>query len=376
VTGLGVGAASHGAGTVGSEEDLSITRETSQGGFSLVELMVAMVVTLVISGSIYGLLTSSQNAFRREPEVTDRQQNIRIAMDLVQKDIAVAGQALPSVMQMFTRTDITSGALLDGLGPMGPNGIRADELEVFGNDGTCPTMDVCSDGGVTVFTVEKTPACFTFPSLVLLYNEDCVIPCPAQDATCSACYKFGFATQPGPGGGSGGCNANGHVNFQPGQAPAWNPPGGKDPVTDMGQISVFRWWIANDAQGVPNLWRSTTGRDAATNAWLQNNGGDTAPRLVARGIEDMQVQYLPGGADPNVAAAWLNSPPVRDPNNDATVVSSVRVTLTARSEAFGLQGESRPTAGARQALRGSLTSVTSPRMALTTLSNSGSGLWR
>ena len=48
-----------------------------QRGFSLVELMVAMTVTLIVSGAIYGLLTSGSSAFRREPEVADRQQNIR-----------------------------------------------------------------------------------------------------------------------------------------------------------------------------------------------------------------------------------------------------------------------------------------------------------
>lgn len=351
-------------------------RRTAEAGFSMVELMVAMAITLIVSGSIYGLLTSSQTAFRREPEVTDRQQNIRIGMDLIQKDIALAGQELPSVMQMFTRVDVTTGNLLDGMGPMGPNGIRSDELEVFGNDGTCPTMDVCSDQGVNVFTIDNIPGCFTFPSLVILYNEDCVIPCPAQDPNCEACYRFGYAKQPGTGGGSGGCNANDHVNFPHGQAPAWNPPGGKDPVTQMGQIAVFRWWIELDAQGVPNLWRSTIGKDPTTTAWLQNNGMDTAPRLIARGIEDMQVQYLPGNGDPNNAGAWLNSPPVRSANDDNTMVKSVRVTLIARSEAFGLQGESRPTAGARQALRGNLTSVTSPRMALAQLASGAGQLWR
>jgi len=37
-----------------------------EDGFSLVELMVAMTVTLIVSAAIYGLLTSGSNAFRRE----------------------------------------------------------------------------------------------------------------------------------------------------------------------------------------------------------------------------------------------------------------------------------------------------------------------
>ena len=48
-----------------------------QAGFSLIELMVAMVVTLIVTGAIYGLLAGGQSAFRREPQLADRQQNTR-----------------------------------------------------------------------------------------------------------------------------------------------------------------------------------------------------------------------------------------------------------------------------------------------------------
>ena len=67
----------------------------AQAGFSLVELLVAMTVTLIITGAVFGLLSGGQNAFRREPERTDRQQNIRMAMDLIMRDIATAGAAMP-----------------------------------------------------------------------------------------------------------------------------------------------------------------------------------------------------------------------------------------------------------------------------------------
>ena len=68
---------------------------SKERGFSLVELMVAMTVTLIVSGAIYGLLTSGSNAFRREPELADRQQNIRVAMDLISRDVYNAGASCP-----------------------------------------------------------------------------------------------------------------------------------------------------------------------------------------------------------------------------------------------------------------------------------------
>ena len=100
----------------------------SQKGFSMVELVVAMTVTLIVSSAIYGLLTAGGNAFRREPEVADRQQNIRAAMDFISRDTFTAGAALPPFSQVFTRTDpvgCTGG--LNGCGMAGatPCWIRA-----------------------------------------------------------------------------------------------------------------------------------------------------------------------------------------------------------------------------------------------------------
>ena len=83
-------------------EDAMMRKER---GFSMVELMVAMTITLIVSGAIYGLLTSGSTAFRREPELADRQQNIRVAMDLISRDVYNAGASLPTFSQVFTRVD-------------------------------------------------------------------------------------------------------------------------------------------------------------------------------------------------------------------------------------------------------------------------------
>ena len=110
----------------------------SAPGFSLVELTIAMLVTLIISGAIFGLLSGGKTAFRREPELSDRQQNIRVAMDLIQKDIGTAGMAMSDFVQAFTRGDGPLGTPappLNGLGPMGPDGVESDFLQIFGNTG-------------------------------------------------------------------------------------------------------------------------------------------------------------------------------------------------------------------------------------------------
>ena len=83
---------------------MSTKVRSGQAGFSLVELMVAMVVTLIVSGAIYGLLAKGQSSMRREPELSDRQQNIRVAMDLIQRDVSTAGIGIPAFVQVFSRS--------------------------------------------------------------------------------------------------------------------------------------------------------------------------------------------------------------------------------------------------------------------------------
>jgi len=78
----------------------------AESGFTLIELLVAMTVTVIITGAMYGLLAGGQNAFRREPELTDRQQSIRMAMDRVQRDVLIAGQKMGTFAQAFTWSEL------------------------------------------------------------------------------------------------------------------------------------------------------------------------------------------------------------------------------------------------------------------------------
>ena len=342
-------------------------RATRQGGFSMIELMVAMTVTLVVSGAIFGLLTAGQNAFRREPELADRQQSIRVAMDLIMRDVQTAGGGMDPFVQAFTRTD-PGGTLLNNPPPaMGSEpsllvpGERADFLEIMGNDGRCPTLTACGTPGVNIFTNEVPPACFQIPGLAYVYGS-----------TGSAPNNPG--SQPGviwikPPGGGGGGPCGGHVNAPPGQS--WrNPTGGQacNPATScqfIANIQVVRYELAPDPNDptTPALWRSPTGRSDLADT-LNNNPPPNAPwQLVARGIEDLQVRYLTG-------AGWNDDPGVVTAGNFGTIVREVQVTLSARSLAPNLAGQTTSAVGS--AVRGQLVSVVSPRSALLNLDQNGS----
>ena len=380
--------------------------ETRQRGFSMIELMVAMVVTLVVSGAIYGLLTTGGNAFRREPEVSDRQQNIRIAMDAIGRDIENAGAGMPLVGQVFTHTDTPAtapnptGALspyLNGAGPQGvlgaagealrgaaPTGTGADTsdnsdfLEIVIAEASCPVFRVCLPAGLngtaaTVFTRERIPAggCLLAPGnpgdqgLVLLTDNRLFT---IQPATLNA---------GGTGCGSATAGANGEIDLAV-ALPEWPTSTTNAPLTAAGgaqallySAKVVRYIIApslDPTDPTPNLWRSETGRYEATGvAAPVPVVGTTNWQIIARGIDDLQLEYFNGGL------LWSNNPGVVPPCAAAgclpadydNVVRRVRVTLSARTMAQQLQGETAPAAGAApNAVRGQLVSVFTPRAAV------------
>jgi len=116
----------------------------------------------------------------------------------------------------------------------------------------------------------------------------------------------------------------------------------------MSVIRVTRYRIAPEADGVPGLWRSFFG-----GADLPN--GQSSWHLVARGVEDLQVQYLNGNG-------WNDTPGVVNGVDPNTIIRSVRITLSARATAANLKGQTTSAVGS--AVRGQLVSEASPRAAL------------
>jgi prepilin-type N-terminal cleavage/methylation domain-containing protein len=346
------------------------SRPSGASGFSLIELIIAMAVTLIVTGAVYGLMAGGNNAFRREPELTDRQQNARVAMDMIQRDISNAGVNMGAFFQSFSQN-------LNGAGRItGPQGQVADHLEIFGNDGTCPdapTIQVKPPGptsGANINVRGGVPDCYSEEALVLVVYSN-------------GQAKWGLAFNIHS-------KDSKDVNFPPGQQnesgsqiesnaelAEYVPGDGTSPVA-MSPLQLIRYEIAMDPAGSttatggsPALYRSATGgRDLASGTYYPptSAGNVTLGRwqVMARGVEDLQVQYRNG------TGAWSNDPgavtcagqcttPTAAEYN--TAVREVRVTMTVRAEGHNLQGQTTGTSageGSRaNAVRGNVTTVTS-----------------
>jgi type IV pilus assembly protein PilW len=63
----------------------------NKDAFTLVELLIAMTISLVVMASIYGTYVSQQKAATVQEQVVDIQQNLRAAMYYMEREIRMAG---------------------------------------------------------------------------------------------------------------------------------------------------------------------------------------------------------------------------------------------------------------------------------------------
>jgi type II secretory pathway pseudopilin PulG len=72
----------------GSRRDRS---RHAEAGFSIVEMLIATVIMMAVTAATFGLMNPAQGMFAAQPEVSDMQQRLRIAIETLKKDLLMAG---------------------------------------------------------------------------------------------------------------------------------------------------------------------------------------------------------------------------------------------------------------------------------------------
>jgi prepilin-type N-terminal cleavage/methylation domain-containing protein len=367
--------------------------KASQSGFTLVELLVAMTCTLLVSGAIYGLLSGGQNAFRREPQITDMQQNLRMAMDVIMRDVTQAGQGIPSeavgggltgqvqalngaFVQVFTQGLDNGGACTLRTGetgcprpprPTDPARVqRTDDLEMFLSNSQCGAESVCGyqSGSASQIDTSASSTCVNTGDTPIFFMGDgtwTIRQVVSQQPNGNQSSRGNCVQAP---------HAN--INFNSGRGAnstgddTLNVPGGLCESSGIGtvtgqrncnpvfllQAELVTYRVTTGSDGVPNLERRSTASMAS--------GFNNAFQVVARGIEDMQVQYSTA-AQPDTFVD--GAPRIQSPNY-GTLITQVRVTLWGRTEQTNLVGQSTYVGGTLAYVRSTLTSTASVRPAL------------
>ena len=119
-------------------------------GFTLIEMLIALVVTMVIMGGAYSVFNSQQRQTTIQINVSDAQQNSRAAMDFLSRDLRMAGYD-PYDSNNFSINDIKFRDIDDGADTTGNSFIRfAWDKNSNGTLENDETIDYGLVNGVTV----------------------------------------------------------------------------------------------------------------------------------------------------------------------------------------------------------------------------------
>ncbi|MDP1698957.1 MAG: PilW family protein [Xanthomonadaceae bacterium] len=276
-------------------------------GFSLLELTVAMLLGLLVSGSALSIFISNRQLQRATESISNIQEKARAAFDLIAQDVREAGGnpcgrnvLIGSVVN--NQSDVWWASLRR---PLFGYGAGTSMPEVgFGKDagqrvdGTDAVEIKSVDAGIVrVIDHDPVSARFRVNNNVGIRRGDVAVACDGSQITVFQVTDASFGTDASvyhstaentvPGNCSAGlgfpalCRTGG----TPHQYPA---------NSNLGKLHASRWYIGNNAHGGTSLYQST----------LRNTGGTVAVfnEEVVDAVDDMQIRYLLGGATDYVAA--------------------------------------------------------------------------
>ncbi len=67
------------------------TPRALQAGFTIVEMMISTMIMMAVTGAVFTLMNPAQGTYQAQPEVSDMQQGMRVGVDVLTKDILMAG---------------------------------------------------------------------------------------------------------------------------------------------------------------------------------------------------------------------------------------------------------------------------------------------
>lgn len=70
-------------------------RLQSAAGYSMLELLVTMVITTLVMGGVFSAMTDAMRSFETAKQITGMNGDLRIAMDMIVRDLLQTGQGLP-----------------------------------------------------------------------------------------------------------------------------------------------------------------------------------------------------------------------------------------------------------------------------------------
>jgi type II secretory pathway pseudopilin PulG len=98
-------------------------------GFSIVELIVALAVSLLIASAVFAMIAPAGDSFQVQPESADVQQRLRVAIDTLHRDLGAAGAGPATTLGADGARQLAPGTFPFRVGRSNP-----DPPGIFGSD--------------------------------------------------------------------------------------------------------------------------------------------------------------------------------------------------------------------------------------------------
>jgi type IV pilus assembly protein PilW len=307
------------------------TGNKQEQGFSLIELMIALVIGLILIAGVLQVFVGSKVTYSMQSGLAKIQENGRFAMSFLARDIRQAGYtgcssntsfantlerdasgAVPSFLdfnEMVTGLDNMNGT--DSFAQVPRAGTDVIEVRFVDPNGAC---DI--DKHVATSANLHCNADHDFQKGEILVVTDCSHTAVFQFAKAGTTNKIvvhGAGASVTPGNCTKGLGTP--VDCSSANGTAYSYTSGS--VTRM---SAYRYYVADSPRGEPSLYRETISTSGA------GATGIVAQELV-EGIENMQLLY---GEDTNSDGSADYYVPFDEVSNNDNIVS-VRVSLLIRS---------------------------------------------
>jgi len=285
------------------------TRQT-QKGFSLIELMIAVVLGVFITGGMLQLFVNSKQSYRVQENLSRLQENGRFAMGFITKDIRMADYwgCLNSTSGIENNLNASTTFNTFENSVEGSNNNAVVDAVIDGTD-TITLKGAFSSGTHVTQIPATTSADLKVEDNAGLKQNDIVIISDCMDGD-----LFQITNDPSAGG-AGFDNVvhnTGAVSSGPGNA---DKPFKKKYGTDaqVYKLNFATYSIQLNPGGLPALYRSING---------------SAPQELIEGIENMQILY---GEDTDNDKTPNNYLPAGTAGLNMGNVVSIRVSLLVRT---------------------------------------------
>ena len=253
-----------------------------EAGFSLVEVMAALVILAIAMTAVFATFTSQQKSFTVQSRVAEMQQNLRQAVDYMSRDIRLAGYRIPdnvTIPNGVVETGVTSLRSLYAIdNNAGPDQIYI--LYLFDMDVNQPPLDNAAavPANATSITASSATGFATAGGELVLVTDDSTADLyrtsGATPANAPTTLTFG----------------GGVFNFNTGHTKSY--PAG----STVAKARFVRYYIDSTDPAHPTL--------------MVDRMGGLASQPLADDIEDMQLTYGIDTSSPadGVVDVWTSNP--------------------------------------------------------------------